>query len=143
MCSCSRSAWYLESHPPQKYDRQNARSLCGGIRPTWQQYEEGRDCLQSHNSSGRRYGQSKKDIFPRVYKADGSYHYSKDYDNILRKKGKFYVENWKITGSKEEENGKKRFALIKWVKEAFMEDLRRFCHELEAEIGKCIHVRGQ
>lgn len=86
---------------------------------------------------------AKKDSFPRVYKADGSYHYPKDYDNILRKKGEFYFENWEITGSKEEEDGKKKFALIKWVKETFMEDLRRFCQELEAETGKCIHVRGQ
>ena len=39
---------------------------------------------------------AQKDTFPRVYNDDGTYSYPKDQDNILRKKGDEYFENWEI-----------------------------------------------
>lgn len=86
---------------------------------------------------------AKKNSYKRVYRDDGTYHYPTDPNNILRKKGEEYFENWEITGSKDELKGNSKFALTKWVKNIFIEDLKRQCQELELKLGKKIHVRGQ
>ena len=42
---------------------------------------------------------AKQDSYKRVYNQDGTYHYPKILENLLRKKGNEYFENWEITGS--------------------------------------------
>ena len=68
---------------------------------------------------------AQKDTYPRVYNDDGTYCYPKDPDNILRKKGEEYFENWEITGSKKTGKGKSKFALTEWIKDTFMDDLKQ------------------
>ena len=87
--------------------------------------------------------EAKKHRYPRVYKDDGTYHYPKDPDNVIRKKGELYFENWEITGSKESNKGSPKFALTKWIADTFMGDLKACCQEIEQLTGKRVHVRGQ
>ena len=86
---------------------------------------------------------AQKNSYSREYKEDGTYHYPKKPENLLRKKGEEYFENWEITGSKEVSGTVKKFALTKWIKDSFFGDLQKFCQQLELKTGKRIHVRGQ
>eukprot|EP00984_Skeletonema_dohrnii_P003083 scaffold1033_cov109-Skeletonema_dohrnii-CCMP3373.AAC.1 len=88
---------------------------------------------------------AKRDSYKRVNRPDGlGFHYPKVPENLLRKKGEHYFENWEITGSKvSDKDGNPKFALVEWVADIFMKDLLDLCQELEAKLGKRIHVRGQ
>ena len=86
---------------------------------------------------------AKKDSYTREYNADGTYSYPKKPENLLRRKGEEYFENWEITGSKEKVAGAPKFALTKWIKDTFFNDLLAYCQMLEAKLGKkifCTHL---
>ena len=91
-----------------------------------------------------RMVKAKKNSYGREYFPDGSgYHYPPRADNLLRRAGEEYFENLEITGSKETAKGKRKFALTKWLLEDFFPKLKEFCQQLEHNLGKRIHVRGQ
>ena len=55
---------------------------------------------------------AKKDTFGLVYREDGTYHYPKSANNILRKNGEFYFTPIEITGSSEETEKNPKFRLL-------------------------------
>ena len=86
---------------------------------------------------------AKKDSYKRVYRDDGTYHYPRIAENMLRRKGEQYFESWEITGSKEKAGKTPKFPLTLWIKNIFWVALLDVVQRLEHETGRRIHVRGQ
>ena len=60
---------------------------------------------------------AKKDSYKRVYRGDGSYHYPKVPDNLLRRQGESYFQNMDITGSTEGTDAKPKCSLLQVYKD--------------------------
>lgn len=60
---------------------------------------------------------AKKNSYKRVYKDNGSHHYPKIPENLLRKKGEEYFKSFELTGSKEGSTKKPKISLLKVYKE--------------------------
>ena len=58
-----------------------------------------------------------KDAYRHVYRTDGTYHYPKQDDNLIRRKGDLMWQNLKITGSKQGTEKSPKWLLLKWWEE--------------------------
>lgn len=56
---------------------------------------------------------AQKDLYKRVYKPDGTYHYPCLAENILRKKGQLYFQPLELTGASEGTAKKPKISLLK------------------------------
>ncbi len=90
-----------------------------------------------------RMAPAKKDTYKRVYKEDGSYHYPKTPNNLLRKKGEMYFESLEVTGSTTTKNGKDKFALTEFFKNTELPNLKQLAMEVERDTNKRVVVRYQ
>ena len=64
-----------------------------------------------------------KDSYKRVYRDDGSYHYPKRPENLLRRAGEEYFKPCELTGSSEGTSGKPKMSLLKVYQETIVPDL--------------------
>jgi hypothetical protein len=78
---------------------------------------------------------AKKDSYRRVYRNDGTYHYPKNPDNILRRKGEEYFESWEIRGSDEGTERAPKWSLLKYKREHLREKLDALKQRISHETG--------
>ena len=79
---------------------------------------------------------AQKDSYRRVYKQDGTFHYPKEPENLLRKKGELYFKPLEITGSSEGTAKAPKFPLTKFWADTEIPNLEDACAKLEAKTGK-------
>ena len=60
---------------------------------------------------------AQKDSYKRIYRPDGTYHYHRIPENILRVEGEDYFENWEITGHNEGTARNPKWSLLKYKKD--------------------------
>jgi hypothetical protein len=84
-----------------------------------------------------------KDTYKRVYRENGSYHYPKIPENMLRQKGELYFKPLEITGCNEGTAADPKFPLKKFFEETELPKLDEVAARLEADTGKRIVIRYQ
>ena len=87
--------------------------------------------------------ETQQNSFKRIYWDDGRYHYQTLVKNHLCKKGKEYLENWEITGSKEMNKTTRRCAPTDWIRNDFLPKLVDLAQLLEEKYNKTIHICRQ
>jgi len=84
-----------------------------------------------------------KDTFKRVYRPDGSFHYPKIPENMLRQKGELYFKPLEVTGCNEGTAADPKFSLKKFFEETEIPKLEAVAARLEAATSKRIVIRYQ
>jgi hypothetical protein len=86
---------------------------------------------------------AKKDSYRRVYRNDGTYHYPKIPENILRREGEKYFESWEIQGVSEGTAKNPKFSLLKYKQERLKAKLDALKQQITHETGKIVVLYGQ
>ena len=90
-----------------------------------------------------RMAKAKKDSYKRVYRDDGSFHYPKLAENLLRRKGEMYFEALEVNGSSQGTEKNPKFSLLKYYNENEIPKLDAIAAKLASETGKKVVVRYQ
>ena len=83
-----------------------------------------------------RMVKAQKDSYRRVYKGNGTFHYPKITENILRRKGVEYFSAVELTGSSEGTEKAPKMSLLKQYEDQIVPDLERKVVERLSENGK-------
>lgn len=87
---------------------------------------------------------AQKDSYKRVYREDGTFHYPKVAENILRKKGNLYFQSMDVTGSSEGTTKDPKFPLLQFFERTELPALEERILELNTESpGRKFVVRYQ
>jgi hypothetical protein len=84
-----------------------------------------------------------RDSYKRVYRDDGTFHYPKEPENLLRRKGELYFKGMTVTGSDKGTEKEPKFDLLSYFRDTEIPRLDEISHELETSTGKRVIVRYQ